>query len=56
MISGPEICQLVKSFELSSSDHIKKTSHHEDIPSEQKKFLRDVNEMQKSLRSMGTHF
>ena len=56
MTSGPQICQLVKSYEESTSDPAKKTSHHEAIPSEQKKFLRDVKEMTETIKEYGNPF
>ena len=56
MTSGPEISQLVKSYEVSANDNSKKTSHHDDIPSEQKKFLRGVNEMTETIEEFGNPF
>ena len=56
MTSGPQICQLIKTYEESASDDVQKTCHHEDIPSEQKKFLRDVTEMTETIKGYGNQF
>ena len=55
MTSGPQICQLVKCYEDSVSDNTK-TSHHEDVPSEQKKFLQDIKEMTETIKEYGNPF
>ena len=55
MTSGPQLCQLVKCYEDSVSDNTK-TSHHEDAPSEQKKFLQDIKEMTETIKEYGNPF
>ena len=56
MTSGPQISQLIKTFEESTSDKAKQTSHHEAIPSEQRKFFRDVKEMTDTIKEYGNPF
>ena len=45
----------MKCYEDSVNDHTN-TCHHEDIPSEQKNFLRDVSEMTETIEEYGNPF
>ena len=57
MTSSPEICQLVQSYDLSSKDKANTTTrHHEDIPSAQKSFLKDVSQMTETIEDLGNPF
>ena len=51
------ICQLVQSYDLSSNDKANTTTrHHEDIPSAQKSFLKDVSQMTETIEDLGNPF
>ena len=56
MTSGPTILQLVQTFEFSARDKTKKSPHHDETPSKQKKFLEDVKEMTKTIEDFGNPF
>lgn len=56
MTAGPEICHLVKSYEQASHSTNKKTNHHEDTISEQKKFFQSTEDMYKTINELGNPF
>ena len=56
MTSGPEVCQLVKEYDASSSSKTSNTRHHEDIPSAQKRFFHEVRALTESFEELGNPF
>lgn len=57
MVSGPEICRVVKEFELTFEVEQKTTSHHhEQVPGVQKSFAKDVQALVDVIREMGNPF
>lgn len=56
MTSGPEVCQLVKEYDVSSNTKPNGTRHHEDYPSAQKKFFNEVEALTESFIELGNPF
>ena len=56
MTAGPEICNLAKEYEFESDKQNTILNHHEDIPSAQKSFYKDVTSLTDCINDYGNPF
>ena len=56
MTSGPEICQLTKEYEDTNTKAKSSSKHHEDTPSNQKQFFKDVQNLTDYIHENGNPF
>ena len=56
MTAGPEICQITKEYEDTNTKTNTSMNHHEDTPSNQKQFLKDVQNLTDYIHEIGNPF